>query len=196
MEAFLSDLLPRILPAQPSWRIINHGSKWQLLKRVPERLGGYARMPSRYRPKSLILVDRDDADCRQLKATLEAACQAAGLRSKTSAPGGDFDVVNRIVIEELEAWYFGDIEAVAAGWPGVPARTARQAAFRDPDAIAGGTHEAFLALLRRSGHLKGAARLPKIDAARRMGGLMNPGRNRSGSFHHFLTGLQVLSESG
>lgn len=193
MEAFLNDLLPRVLPHDVDWKIIDHGSKWQLLRSVPTRLVGYARMPVLVRPKSLILVDRDDDDCAALKLQLECACGNAKLTTKT-VPGepGCFDVVNRIVVEELEAWFFGDVEAVGKAWSGVPVNLANRVPYRDPDQIRGGTHEALLRVLQNAGHYRGIDRLPKIDVARRMGALIDPGRNRSQSFHTFLTGLRAL----
>lgn len=193
MEAFLGDFLPRILSEASDWKIIDHSSKWQLLNNLPVRLLGYAKMPILHRPKVLVLVDRDDDECSMLKARLESACNNASLFSKTS-PGvaGTFDVVNRIVVEELEAWYFGDVHALCEAWPGVPATLGAQARFRDPDAITGGTHEALLGVLQKAGHFRGMERLPKIDAARRMGALIDPAHNRSVSFQHFLTGLNAL----
>lgn len=193
MVAFLNDLLPRVLAKGIVWKIIDHTSKWQLLSNLPVRLRGYARQPVLYRPKILVLVDRDNDECTALKDRLERVCRDANLRSKTKPDGaGAFDVVNRIVVEELEAWYFGDVDAMVQGWPGVSVNLAENAKFRDPDAIAGGTHEAFLGILQRAGHFRGLERLPKIDAARRMGSLVDPERNRSASFRNFLTGLQTL----
>lgn len=193
MEAFLIDYLPRVLPNNVAWKIIDHGSKWQLLSKLPQRLNGYARMPAQVRPRILVLVDRDDDDCMQLKARLEQACLACSLATK-SHPGcnGEFFVVNRIVIEELEAWYFGDVTALCTAWPGVSPHLASQAKFRDPDAITGGTHEALLAVLQRAGHFRGLDRLPKIDAARRMAQLVDRAGNRSQSFNSFLAGIDAL----
>jgi len=193
MEAFLGDFLPRIIPDISDLKIIDHSSKWQLLNTIPIRLLGYAKIPILHRPKVLVLVDRDDDECMTLKARLELACSNASLFSKTSpAVAGTFDVVNRIVVEELEAWYFGDVHALCEAWPGVSATLGAQARFRDPDAITGGTHEALLGVLQKAGHLRGMERLPKIDAARRMGALVDPARNSSASFQHFLTGLNAL----
>lgn len=192
MEAFLDALLPRLLPLGVLWRPINYGSKQQLLERLPQRLAGYANYDPAYRLKVLILVDRDADDCVALKSRLEAMCLESGLASKTRpAAGGAFDVVNRIVIEELEAWFFGDPDALQAAWPGT-GRTARRAAYREPDAVKGGTHEAMLRMLKASGHLRDADRLPKIEVARTMGGILIPERNRSSSFQHFWTGLNAL----
>lgn len=194
MEAFIRDFLPRILAQDVSWRPINHGSKTQLLAELPRRLTGYARMPIEYRPRALVLVDRDDDDCLELKTRLEAAVSAAGLSHKAQAGVVDFDVVNRIVIEELEAWYFGDMEAVAAEWPGVRVSLGNSARYRDPDAIGGGTHEAFLRVLKQAGYWKDQAKLPKVETARKMAALINPERNRSASFQHFMSGLNALVE--
>ena len=155
MEAYLDELLPRLRLGVIPFRIINHTNKQKLLKEIPRRLKGYAHIPIEYRPLTLVLVDRDNDDCKALKATLEEAVAGAGLVSKSNAIDAPFDVVNRIVIEELEAWHFGDVNALRAEYPGIPANLGAQAKFRDPDAIAGGTHEALLRVLQRAGHHQG-----------------------------------------
>lgn len=193
MEAFLRDFIPRFLP-ELSWRPINHGSKTQLLAELPRRLNGYARMPANHRPRTLVLVDRDDDDCIALKARLGDAATAAGLNHKAQPGVATFEVVNRIVVEELEAWYFGDLDAVAEVWPGVKTTLGRSAPYRDPDAIKGGTHEAFLRVLKQAGYWKDQAKLPKVEAARKMAAAIDPERNRSASFQHFMSGLNALVE--
>lgn len=194
MEAFLEGFLPRLLTPSITTRIINHQSKKQLLVEIPKRLTGYAKLPIQVRPKSLILIDRDSENCTALKARLEEACCDAGLSSKTNpAQDGSFEVVNRIVIEELEAWYFGAIPALSSAFPGVPLSLAKKAKFREPDAIKGGTHEQFLKILQKAGHYKGLSKLPKISTARQMGLLIDPVNNRSSSFAHFVSGLQSLT---
>lgn len=196
MEAFLRELLPRFLARDLAWQAVNYGSKQQLLARLPKRMMGYAAIPAEHRPLSLVLVDRDDDDCVGLKRQIEMACQAAGLHSRTRPDAtGCFDVVSRIVIEELEAWFFGDAGAVEQGWSG-SGKALRKAAYRAPDAIRGGTHEAFLRVLQGAGHLRGLDRLPKIDVARIMGGLLTPDANISPSFRQFWTGLHALVING
>ena len=195
MEAFLKAFLPRFLDPAINWKPINHQSKQQLLRELPNRLRGYGHIPSNVRPKSLVLIDRDKDDCRLLKQRIEESACIAGLSTKTNpAADGSFDVVNRIVIEELEAWFFGSVPALAIAWPGVPANLAAQTAYRDPDAIAGGTHEALFRVLQQAGHHKGAGRLPKIDTARRMGRLLDPATNGSRSFQQFRSGLVALTQ--
>jgi hypothetical protein len=163
MKEALDSLLPSLLPAsRVEVKIIDHGSKKALLSNVPDRLRGYAKWADPAL-RVLVLVDRDDDDCRALKIGLEAAALSAGLASKTAPDRrGKFQVVNRIVIEELEAWFLGDIDALAESYPGVPPSLARKAAFRDPDAVRGGTWEALSRVLKTAGHYVGSDRLPKI----------------------------------
>ena len=73
-------------------------------------------------------------------------------------------MVNRVAIEELEAWYFGDWEAVQAAYPGVNANLPQKAGFRDSDAVQGGTWEAFERVLQKARYFKNGLR--KIEAAR------------------------------
>lgn len=64
---------------------------------------------------------------------------------------------------------------------------AGQAAYRHPDAILGGTWEAFERVLQRHGYFRGG--LGKIEAARALGGVVEPSRNRSPSFARFRDAL-------
>jgi hypothetical protein len=177
MEAALRLMLPRLL-GETTFAIYTHQCKQDLLQRLPERLRGYSAWLPEGR-RILVVVDRDNDDCYQLKALLEAMAVAAGLTTR-SADLTNFQVVNRLAIEELEAWYFGDWEAVRAAYPRVPATIPRQARYRDPDAIAGGTWEAFESVVRRAGYFAGGLR--KIEAAREIAAHMDPERNRSRSF--------------
>jgi hypothetical protein len=70
---------------------------------------------------------------------------------------------NRISIEELEAWYFGDWKAVQEAYQGVK-DISKLAAYRNPDTIRGGTWEAFERELQSAGYFTGG--LQKIAAAR------------------------------
>ena len=99
-------------------------------------------------------------------------------------------LINRIAVEELEAWYLGDVPAIANEFPGTSPNLGSQAKFRNPDAVAGGTWEAFERVLQSAGYYP--AGLSKIDTARRMGLAVAPSRNRSGSFRQFLGALSSL----
>lgn len=178
MEATLQIILPRIL-MDVSFKIYPHQCKDELLARLPSRLQGYSSwIPTSWR--IIVIIDRDDEDCTELKNRLERIACDAGLRTRSTAGGGEFAVVNRLAIEELEAWFFGDWEAVVSAYPRVSATIPRQAKYRDPDNIAGGTWEAFERVLKKAGYFQTGLR--KIEAARRVASQMNVDRNSSRSF--------------
>ena len=182
MEAFLRALLPRLLPQDRTFEVHAFQGKSDLLGKLADRLRGYARwLPEDWR--IVVVVDRDDDDCLQLKRRLEDIARQADLRTRTSAGGAPWQLVNRIAIEELEAWYFGDWEAVRTAYPRIPSSIPNQQKYRDPDHIAGGTWEAFERVMQQRGYFKEGLR--KIEAARALGGLIDAQRSRSPSFRHF-----------
>ena len=183
--------LRRIIPAVvPGWvededfSLIEFSGKNDLLKNLPARLRAYRRWIGG--PNLLVLVDRDQQDCLVLKAELEAMAAAADLVTKTSG-GPHFRVVNRIAVEELEAWFLGDAVAIRSAYPRVSSSFERKVAFRDPDAVKGGTAEALERLLKVAGYFE---KLPKVAAAEAIAAYMDPGRNRSTSFGAFCVGLR------
>lgn len=99
-------------------------------------------------------------------------------------------MLTRLAIEELEAWFFGDADALRIAYPGVSASLGSRSRFRDPDAIRGGTWEALEKELQKAGHHPGG--LAKIQAAREISIHMDPVRNRSRSFQAFRQGLLSL----
>lgn len=187
-EAFLHALLGRMVNTV-SYSIHAFRCKNELLQRLPDRLRGYSQwLPDNHR--IVVLVDRDDDDCNALKTRLEEYAAHAGLATRTHQSRNQFSVVNRILVEELEAWYFGDWEAVRAAYPGVSATIPRKSKFRDPDGIRGGTWEAFERVLQRAGHFRNGLR--KIEAAREIAARMDPMRNSSPSFQVFRDAVLEL----
>ena len=179
MEAFLHVFLPRFIPDNNSHEVHSFQNKQALKRNLPGRLRGYARwLPDDWR--LVVLVDRDRDDCRALKDELEGAARAAGLRSTSS--NERWQVANRIVIEELEAWYFGDWQAVLQAYPRVSARVPGRQRYRDPDGISG-TWEAFESVLQRHGYFRGGLR--KSEAARAIVPHVDPQASRSRSFSVF-----------
>lgn len=182
MEAFLAAWLPGMLPENCTFGIYPYPGKDALLRKIGDRLKGYAAlMPAEYR--IVVIVDRDGDECEELKSRLEHVCESAGLRSRRAVGGPEWQVVTRIAIEELEAWYFGDWQAVCAAYPGVSPNIPDQARYRDSDAIAGGTWEAFERVLQNHGYFRQG--LAKVQAATAIGRHIDPARNRSRSFTVF-----------
>ncbi len=186
-EAALKNLVPGIIGTNDFGIVIYQNLMGDLLR----TLRAYRRwMPLDW--KIVVLIDRDQKDCRELKARLEEAAHTSGLSTKSSARGqANFQVLNRLSIEELEAWFFGDPEAIHKAYPRIPANISNKAAYRDADAIRGGTWEALQKELQRKNYYPGG--LPKIEVARNISGFMVPERNRSRSFQVFRNGLLAIA---
>ena len=189
MEVTLRNLLPRLLGPEDDYDVRDFRGCQNLLKQLPHRLRGYRHLLSdEYR--IVIVIDRDSHDCEKLKCRLETMAADAGLPTKTSpAADGRFYVVNRIAIEELEAWFFGDIEAVVTAYPRVRSSVATRSSYRYSDEIRGGTAEALHRVLREFGYYRGY--FPKIEVASKISEHMDPARNRSPSFRCFVDGVQA-----
>jgi len=188
IEVVLRILLPKIL-RDCSFDIHPYQDKNDLLKHLYGRLRGYSRwIPRNWR--IVVIVDRDNADCKKLKDQLEQKALEADLRTRTSTQGYDWTVVNRIAEEELEAWYFGDWEAVQKAYPKVASTIPNKARYRNPDNIKGGTWEALERILQRAGYFTGGLR--KKELVKAIAQYMVPERNKSHSFKVFLS---VLCES-
>jgi hypothetical protein len=186
-EEALTHILPKILSAEVTFDIHSYQGKDDLLTKLLSRLKGYRSwLPADC--KIVILVDLDDDNCQALKAKLEQQANQAGFVTKSNAKDGmNFYVLNRIAIEELEAWYFGDVAAIHEAYPRFPLTISNKAAYRDPDAISGGTWEALERELQKVGYYSNG--LAKIAVAKDISAHMQPERNRSKSFQVFRQGL-------
>lgn len=186
-EAALNNLVPKILGQSASFHIHAYQGKLDLLGKLPSRLRGYRNwLPDSWR--IVVLIDEDRENCEKVKSSMEDMAREAGLITKARArKAGSFQVLNRVAVEELEAWFFGDAEALATAYRRVSPAFCRKPRYRNPDAIEGGTWEALERLLQRAGyHLGGLA---KVSAAREISTFMEPCRNISRSFQVFRDGL-------
>lgn len=196
-EAALRILVPRVLEqaglavgTDVHLAIHQLGGKAALLRKLPQRLTGYRNYPDDLDLRVLVLVDRDDEECRQLKQRLEVFAVEQGLPTRARSGTQRYVVCNRIVVEELEAWFIGDPDAVVAAYPNLPLSFANRATFREPDAVKGGTWETLQRLLQRHRYHQGG--LAKVALANAVAPHMDPARNRSPSFRAFRDGLVGL----
>lgn len=190
-ERFLRSALPRIVPNVP-FEIRTFNGKHDLLRKLPGRLRGYAHLKQTADIGVVVVVDRDNDDCIDLKARLDRMAEKVGLATASRTPQGErFDVLNRIVVEELEAWFFGDIAALRNVFPRLPESLAQQAKYRDPDAIVGGTAETLQRLLQRHGYARGG--LAKVKTAEQVVQHMDFEGNTSQSFRQFRDGVRRLA---
>lgn len=190
MEAFLSAWLCQVLPEECEFAIHAYQGKHALLRKLGDRLRGYSTwLPNDYR--IVLIVDRDNDDCHQLKSRLETICGNAGLRSRQATRDTDWQIVTRIAIEELEAWYFGDWQAVCHAYPNVSPNIPGMARYRDPDAIQGGTWETFERIMMTSGYF--GQGLAKVRAATAIGRHVDVQHNRSRSFAMFRDAITEIT---
>lgn len=127
-------------------------------------------------PKFIVMRDNDGADCVTLKKRLLNFLPVAKLNS----------VKVRLVMQELESWYLGDLDAVAnAGVIGKQIAEAQKhkAKFRNPDRL-NNAKQIFRKLTGMSG---------QIALARSIGPHLNLANNTSPSFHHFVSALKWAS---
>lgn len=180
-EAFLREALPRLLRGKATFGVYPFLGKNDLLKKLPKRLNGYASwLPVDWR--IVVLLDRDDDDCQRLKQRLEIMAASAGLATR-SVNRAAWRVANRIAVEELEAWFFGDLDAVRKAFPRVSRRISKKKEpYRNPDDISR-TWEALEKLLKQAGYFPSG--LQKISTARAIGRHLDPDANTSQSFQTF-----------
>ena len=171
----LKELLPRILSESQSetqtvtYKLIPHQGKGDLQKSIPIKLKAWLTPNTFF----IILHDQDSHDCRKLKHKLKQLC----VQNNKHKP------LIRIVCQELEAWYFGDLDAVEKAFPSFRANKYKnKRRFKNPDAINKPSDE--LKLIVR-GFNKGIA-------AREVPRHMNIDMNTSTSFNHLICGLQNL----
>lgn len=179
MDAMLRGLLPRLFPAWiegKDWQCVVHEGKSALESAIPGKLRAW-REPG---VKFVVLRDKDSADCRDVKARLSDLCKQ----------GGRPDTLIRIPCHELEAWYLGDLDAVAAAFGAHSIASHQTAAkFRDPDRL-GNAKEELRRLVPEYG---------TVGGSRRLGRLLNIEANQSHSFRVFVDGLRsfvAASEDG
>lgn len=184
-ERVLDNLLPKIIMGEHTYRCIRFQGKKDLLNKLPLELKGYAKwIPIDYR--IVVLVDRDRDDCIELKNSLNEIAKTAGLKVKTGTDAGSFQVLNRVAVEEIEAWFFGDADAMRLAYPKLSKNFEMKAKYRIPDSIQN-TWESMESLLQRGGYFKTGLR--KTEAAYEISKNMEPLKNRSKSFQVFWQGI-------
>lgn len=166
LEAFLRPRHPQL-----DFLCVAHEGKSDLEKSIPRKLRAWKEPGVRF----IILRDNDRHDCRELKKRLLDLCKGSG-RS---------DTIVRIVCQELEAWYFGDPEALAEGFGDPRLRRIRdRSQYRDSDEIPYPGRE-----LERL-----VPSYQKLSGARRMAAHVEAERNNSPSFRVFLKAVDELAE--
>ncbi|MCB9785473.1 MAG: DUF4276 family protein [Deltaproteobacteria bacterium] len=200
--SLLEHVVPQILgpPGQPhTWRIKAYkgigrlppglkpgadAAKRILLDRLPQLLQGYGKTPGI--DAVVVVVDSDARPCAAFLQELNAMLEAC-----TSQPP---QTLFRLAIEEVEAWYLGDMEAILAAYPrakkSVLAKYQQDVPCGTWELLADAVRPGGAAQLRRTGWpLPGQVKHEWADA---IGPRMDIERNTSPSFRKLRDGLRRL----
>jgi hypothetical protein len=198
-------VLPKLLGEQGnphSWRVhgykgigripknMNAGAapaKRMLLDQLPRMLKGYGKTPGI--DAVLVVLDTDKRNCVEFLAELTAL-----LAGCNPAP----NTVFQLAIEEAEAWYLGDRQALEEAYPRAKAdvlnRYVQDSACGTWELLADAIYTGGSAAIRKAGWpLPGQI---KHEWAEKMGPLLDPDRNVSPSFGKLRDGLRRLAVEG
>lgn len=187
-DAFLRFWLPRLKIADFSYRIHPHQGRGNLPRRLnikvpanqrgvldqlPAKLRAFARSLGDH-DAVLVLIDADDSDQTNLATAIVGAATQLAPRLR---------FLLRFAVEETEAFYLGDLKALAAAFPHANMAEARR--YR-PDSIVG-TWELF-------GRIIGDDGGNKVGWAEEMGPRLTtkPAASRSPSFRELVHGVRAL----
>lgn len=155
-----------------------------LLDQLPSRLIGYGHTTGI--DAAIVVVDTDQRDCAEFLSELQALLARCNPKPNT---------LFRLAIEEIEAWYLGDSQALLAAYPRAKKKVL---ANYIPDSVCG-TWE----LLADAVHPKGAAAIKKAgwpssgqlkhEWAKNIPVHMNINQNVSPSFKKFVEGLRRIT---
>lgn len=174
MKVLLDGLLPRFFPG---WQIgthfmcLPHQGKSDLDKSVPRKLKEWKIPGDRF----VIVRDNDNTNCATLKNRYVAVCVASGRPES----------LVRLVCQELESWYIGDLWAMAQAFvqPNLDSPSLRKR-FVEPDSWQKPSVEVDR-LVTDFG---------KISGARAMGVYLRDGdQNRSSSYKVFVAGIKRVA---
>ncbi len=168
MKTLLDGLLPRLLP-DINFLCIPHEGKQDLEKSIPRKLRAWREPGVRF----VIVRDNDGGDCFALKQRLIELCHACGCQN----------ALVRIACQELEAWYFGEPDAMARAFGNVRLQEIKhKSRYRDPDSIRQPSREI----------VKLIPEFQKISGARKMAALLSRDGNRSRSFQVMMEGIERI----
>lgn len=123
MKSLLDGWLPRLFPGWvegQQFLCVKHQGKSDLDTSIPRKLSAW-RIPD---DRFVIVRDNDAANCVDVKVRLQSMCVAS------DRP----DTLVRLVCQDLESWYIGDLKALAQAFDNPKLDTpALRKRFADPD---------------------------------------------------------------
>ncbi|NML18372.1 DUF4276 family protein [Azohydromonas caseinilytica] len=173
MKILLDELLPRLIPGwvvNQHFQCVKHEGKSDLDRSIPIKLRAWKEPGVRF----VIVRDNDNQDCVALKQRLVTMCRDAG-RS---------EAIVRLVCQELESWYLGDLGALSRAYDGAKCDTAAmRKRYTDPDSWQKPSVQVEQLIPEFS----------KQNGARRMARHLSM-KNRSRSYLTFLSAVQAAAQ--
>lgn len=168
MKCVLETILPKIISKDVTYRVFSHDGKGDLKASFPIKLRAWLKPETKF----VIMQDQDKNDCKKLKQEIVQLC-------------GNKSCLVRIVCHELEAWYIGDLKAVAQAYnlPNL-CKYENKSKFRDPDALESPKKELK----------KLVPQLTQVLGAQKISLYMDIERNRSKSFQVFVEGVRKICQ--
>lgn len=173
MSVLLDAWLPRLFPgwvAEEHFKCVPHEGKSDLDRSIPRKLAAWKIPGDRF----VIVRDNDNADCIGLKARIRTLC----------AQSGRPETLIRLVCQELEGWYLGDLGALAKAFDAsaVDAPANRQR-YVNPDNWQKPSEQ-----LKRL-----VPSFQKLSGARVMAQHLSSESNRSVSLQVFVSGVRKIA---
>lgn len=204
-EKLLSAIIPKLLGdygAPHTWRIhaymgvgripsgLNSGvdpTKRMLLNQLPRLLQGYGRTPGI--DAVVVVMDTDKRNCADVLAELNEVLAYCSPAPKNT--------LFRLAIEELEAWYLGDRQALRAAYPrprlDVLNRYVQDSPCNTWELLADAIYPGGSSAIKKEGWpLPGQV---KHEWAEQIAPRLEPSRNASPSFRKLCDGLRRLAAS-
>lgn len=173
MKELLDRLIPRLFPGlekDTHFQCIPHRGKTDLERSIPKKIKGWREPNVRF----VILEDNDNRTCKLVKQKLKE------LTHQTDHT----NVLIRIVCQELESWYIGDLKALAKAFgDSTLNKPALQKRYAKPDEWQKPSIE-----LERL-----VPSFQKGSGARLMGMELGNFDNLSDSFNSFVSGISKLT---
>ncbi|MDR2128089.1 MAG: DUF4276 family protein [Burkholderiaceae bacterium] len=176
MKTLLDNLLPRLFPGweeQKHFLCVAHQGKSDLDKSIPRKLKAW-RSPQE-QVIFVIVRDNDGADCIKQKQELRDKCLQAGRP----------DTLIRLVCQELESWYLGDLDALDKAFDAKVNIPKNRKRFANPDAWQKPSREVERLV----------PCFQKQSGARKLAEHLDAQHNRSHSFQVFVKGVSRLARS-
>ncbi len=157
-------------------KVYSHEGRLGLMRALRTTLPAISR---REGASILVTIDQDKSDCEELKEKLEEI-----LREKCECA---YKI--RIVCKELEAWFLGDLDAIAKAYPRFdPSHYRTKAKMRDVDGIVQ-SHQMLLKIIPE---YRGEKHFSKTEVSEKISAHLSLDSNTSTSFQNTILAIRSL----